>query len=236
MTPPFKVGLLGSPGSGKTRIARRVARRLNTEMKRWVVVDGYVDKLAERTGRTFGEIYSRYAFPLNIQVAAERWTLEDEVTAKGMNTITCGTIYETFIYAAAQSMVIQHSPDEQWMLEETHVSQVMMSALATVSAIRFDYDLLLYLPLAEESHDWPGVVDAKLGEVLEGQNLVALVLNGTDKEKVIHATETIQTISKAAAARYEQRGIGTGGTASEGQEPEAEQVSDVPADEDAPES
>ena len=207
---PIKVALLGAPGSGKTKLANALARKLhgfhNTDgsillttgggghipdFHSWKVIDGYVEKLSKRTGRTYGEVFNRYAFPLNIQVLAERWTLEDQATSQGHNTISCGSIYETIIYAAAQGIPIVQSPNEQWILEESQIARAMMSALSILASIRFDYDVLFFLPLDESNNDWAGVIDAKLDEVLDAQGLIALVLNGTHKERVQVALEAI---------------------------------------------
>jgi hypothetical protein len=165
-----------------------------------VVIDGYVEKLADVTGRQFGEVYDRRAFPLNIQVLAERWRLEDEATNKGLHTITCGTVYETIIYAAAQGVPIVRGTDEQWILDETYIAQQMMGALGLLSELRFDYSALFYLPLGEESHDWPGVVDSKIHEVLEGQGKWAHVLSGSDKVKVHDAIEIITNLPASPAS------------------------------------
>jgi hypothetical protein len=199
---PVKVSLLGAPNSGKSKFARSLARRLNRECEqKWKVIDGYVDSLAKQTGRTYGDVYDRRAFPLNIQVLAERWRLEDEATNLGFHTITCGSIYETIIYAAAQGVPIATASDEQWMLNETYIAQTMMSALALLSELRFDYSMMFYLPLSksddwlkESDRDWSTVVDAKLSEVLEGQGRWARILEGTDKVKLYDAIEIIRRL------------------------------------------
>lgn len=238
---PIKIGLLGGAGSNKTLIAKRIARRLNNEVeeKAWYVIDGYVDKLSARTGRTFGEVYDRSAFPLSLQVIAERWTLEDAETTLGRNTITCGTVYESLIFSAAQSMPIAHMSDEQLMMEESYIAKLMIESIRTVAAIRFDYDLLFYLPLDQDKKDkdWATVVDDKLSEVLAGQGLTAIVLDGTIKEKVTRGTELIREVQSAlaeeASADDERRAIRERDADGEGQEPESEQVSDVSPDEAA---
>lgn len=195
----MKVALLGAPGSGKTKIAGRIARRLNTEAKSWVVVDGYVDNLRKRTDRQFGPVSD---LEDNLMVLSERRIKEDEAVLKQLHTITCGTIYETVIYSAAQSMLIPGLADEGWMLEETQIAQITMQALGILERRTFDYDALFYLPLhkdPEAEFTWDDVVDAKLGEVLEGFNRLAIVLDGTDRQKVDRATEVIRTIITAIA-------------------------------------
>lgn len=203
----MKVALLGAPGSEKTKIARRISRRLNTDHKSWSVVDGYVDRLRSRTGREFGQIST---LEDNLMVHLERRTLEDEIAAKHMHSITCGSIYETIIYTAARSMNIPFLGDEQWVLEENYLARIAMESFGVLEQYTFDYDALFYLPLksgtpdTDSARDWNTVVDAKLGDVLEGFYRGAVRLDGTDYAKVNRGTEIIRTITQATADTDEQ--------------------------------
>ena len=127
-------------------------------------------------------------------MVAERWRLEDEATNLGFHTITCGTIYETIVYAAAQGVPLVSASDEAWLLEETYIAQTMMSSLACLGSLRFGYSVMFYLPLHrhdDEVLDWSAVVDAKIGEVLDGQGRWAHILEGTNTQKVNRAIEII---------------------------------------------
>lgn len=228
-SPRVKVGILGAPGSGKTRFARRLSKCLNTETDPWKVIDGYVDRWTKRTGNPGGPIFDHYAYKVNLQILAERWTLEEEAAEKGYSTITCGTIFETLIYAAAQSIGIPHMTEDM-MLAETHVAQTMMSNLGLLATLFYDYDCLFYLPLTNEAvkadpFGWGQVVDAKLDEVLTGQNKEAIVLDGTVKHRIQTATRTIESIQ--ATRQDLQRRVRRDRETGEEQGDRPEQVPDV---------
>lgn len=224
----MKVALLGSPGAGKSAVARKLTTRLGKE---WRVIDGYVDKLTTRTGHPFGAIFDRSAFRRNVQVIGERWTLEDAAQHKGLNTITCGSIFETIVYAAAQGMPIQRLGSEQLMLEEIEIAKQMMSTFGLLASMEFDYDALFYLERKSNTDTWDRVVDAKLPEVLDGQFKQALVLRGTDKEKVQTAYDIIDTIQNALA-KNDQQAVRRGTEGGAREESGSEHVSDMPPAED----
>lgn len=224
--PPLKVALLGAPGAGKTQVARKLKYRLETRGHGvWKIVDEYPEKLHLRAGVPYGPIFDRSAFRSNLQIAAERWTLEDTYQLRGVNTITCGTIFETIIYAAAQGIATARVTDEQTLLEEVEIAKIMMGSLGVLANLTFDYDCLLYLP-SDNPTEWDMVVDAKLPEVLEGQFKQALVLRGTIKEKFTEAYDIINQIASALASD-EQQAVRRGTDTGEGEEPRSEHVPDV---------
>lgn len=193
----MKVALLGAPGAGKTDIAKRLARALNRDNDghKWITIDGYVDRLAQRTGRVYGE---HAGFPHNIQVMAERWTLEAEASNKGLNTITCGTIYETIIYAAR--IVAGWTPStENELMSQGMYADVCMRFLGAMEDTTFNYDVMFYLPWTQErvdsaDRDWNMVVNSKIPEVLDAEFKAAITLTGTPRQKVTNALEKIRFI------------------------------------------
>lgn len=197
----MKVVLLGAPGADKTKIARRIVRRLNNDGKTWTVIDGYVDRLRNRTGWVFG---TQSHLRNTIQILGERWTLEDEAFHKGLSSITCGGIYETMIYSAAQVIATSSLGDEDLLVAEYAIAQMTMQLLGALENHTFDYDAMFYLPLTEPADSWEGVVDAKILEVLEGFFRYAVTLEGTDRQKVDRATEIIQVIEQASVSHDEQ--------------------------------
>lgn len=222
----LKVGIIGAPGSGKTKLARKLTGCLNTELGRWKHIDGYVERLQKRVGHPFGPIFDRRAYQWNLQVAAERWTLEDEAQQKGFNTITCGTIFETIIYAAAQSIPIARLTEDM-MLVESAIAENMAAALSLLATLTCDYDALFYLPLKGESeYAWPGVIDAKLDEVLTGQYKEAIVLDQNAQRNTETARSTIKIL--AEARRHVERGIRRDSEAGPSEADKSESVSDVP--------
>lgn len=230
----MKVALLGAPGAGKTRFANKLASRLNEQndfRTPWKTIDGYVPKLAKRVGHPFGPIFNRLAFPCQVQVVAERWTLEDEALRRGYNTITCGTIYESVIYASAQAIPIPYLGDERMIVEESLIATRMVESLSMLSDIRFDYDCMFYLPAAKVEPDtWDAVVDAKVLDVLEGKNLQAMELRDTPKKNFEHAIFAITAIADTIASNEQQAARGDDLSGSR-HEPGSEPMPDVSAEE-----
>lgn len=177
----MKIALLGAPGSGKTKLARAIAKKLDG----CTVVDNYVQKLQKQIGAPFGPNSS---FPAEIEVLGARWTAEDSV--KTEHSVTCGTLYESIIYA---SSITPWSVGEQTLIEDQIYVQTMMSAFGALGIKTYDYHALFYLPWEnrESDHSWDAVVNAKIPEVLAGFGLAYVTLTGTNKQKVERVTELI---------------------------------------------
>lgn len=188
----MKIAILGAPGAGKSKLARRIVNRFPDE--KWGIIDGYVDKLSKRTGLEYGHFAS---YEQNLQVMTERWTLEAEAAHKGWpHTITCGSIYETIIYCALHS---QFSPivDVDAELRESIYGRSIMHALGAIENATTNYDIMFYLPWDEshvkkEEHSWDNVLNLKIPEVLDGQLKYAIVLNNTSRATVDKVYELIQ--------------------------------------------
>jgi energy-coupling factor transporter ATP-binding protein EcfA2 len=178
----IKIALLGAPGSGKSKLARSLSRKLDDVG----IVDGYVDKLTKLTTQKYG---ANTSFVQEIQVLGARWAAEDAAIAQHTCVITCGTIYESIIYA---SSVQPWAHNEQTLLEDHVYIQTVMSALGAMATKTFDYHALFYLPWESEGeHSWESVVNAKIPEVLNGLGLAYVTLTGTNKQKVERVTEFI---------------------------------------------
>lgn len=178
----MKIALLGAPGSGKSKLAQSFGRKLG-----WHVVDGYVDKLQKQTGLAYS---NETSFAEEIQVLGARWAAEDAARSKYPNTITCGTIYESLIYA---SSILPWAVNEQTMLEDQVYIQTMMGAFGAMAMKTFDYHGLFYLPWEDghDEHSWGAVVNKQIPQVLNGLGLAYVTLTGTNKQKVERVTELI---------------------------------------------
>src|ERR1035437_4633844 len=153
----MKVALLGAPGAGKTTVAKRLAAALNREerlryeaehpdeQKRksgsatWKVIDGYVEHLAHRTGCLYGH---NGDYSHNLQVMAERWTLEAEALNKGYSTITCGSIYETILYSSLKEFM---PITEQEIVMGRDYMQTTMRFFGWMENQTYNYNELFYL-------------------------------------------------------------------------------------------
>lgn len=195
-TKHMKIAILGAPGSGKTKIARKAINLLNTKYDRkWGAVDGYVDELTKITGMDFGFTAN---FAQNLSVITARWVKEAEYYNKSNSTITCGSFYESFLYASFTTMLT--SPNETAMLRDDMLNQVNMQALGSIEKTTYDYDAMFLLRYNQQTWEakadtWDQVVDAKIPEVLDGfgKNII-LLDQKTDKAKAETIVEVVGKI------------------------------------------
>lgn len=205
----MKVAILGAPGSGKTAVAKAIARRFNKPLEDgfgtvagpedyWKVVDGYVDTLAKHTGLAYGMSAD---WPMNVQIMGHRWEREAEAVKDGSNAICVGTIYETLVYATTYSLISMRRPrNEQEMLAQSDYNTAMMAFAGAMENTTVDYDLMFYLPLESEERTWQSVVDLKIPEVLDAFFRRAYTLTGTTREKADAATEAIREVRRVTEA------------------------------------
>ena len=203
----MKLALLGGPGSGKTVIGRRLVSRLH-KTEPWALIDGYVEKFCTRTGQTAG-VQATYLS--NVQLITERVNLEQEAQLKEVNTVTCGSIYESLIYTGVLGTVMP--ANEQDRIDIYSISQAFMTTLGYLERLTFDYDVLFFLPLPPElaeAHTWEAVVNAKIPEVLEGLFKAAILLDGTPRQNVDYAEQIVRNIQHQQAqvpALSEENGV-----------------------------
>jgi deoxyadenosine/deoxycytidine kinase len=195
----MKIGVIGAPGAGKSKFARKLAYGLGQHVfdKPPTVIDDYVPKLEKQTGYAYS-YFATYA--QNYQILFHRWTLEQAAEAKGHNIITCGTMYETICYAAIKANEASMNQDD---MDEFVRARTAMTALGMLETVIFDYDILLYLPydgktLLDKGRSYDTVIDRKVPEILEGHFKSALPLRGTDRENVKYATEVVRAIRDQA--------------------------------------
>lgn len=219
----MKVALLGAPGSGKSVFARKLARAMARDegYSKPVIVDGYVEDLQEKTGYAFdyGSPYTQ-----NLQLLFHRWTLEQMARLKG-DSITCGTIYETFIYCAINGLIMSDlKPNDP---EENIKSRTAMTTLGMLETMMYDYEAIFYLPYTKEEVEERGrsydtVVDRKIPEVLSGYKKECVELSGSERENVRYAHKIINGIRSAQAAEAAEQPVRGSGEADSGEPEEAE--------------
>lgn len=157
----------------------------------WKVIDGYVEKLTERTGTQYG-VGAGYVE--NVTIMSQRWILEDEAAHKGQHTITCGSLYETFTYAAMLNTM--RPEDENALMYQRTVVTVMMNFFALMEPAG-RYDHVFFLPWGddrEHEHSWNAVLNAKLPDVLAQCGVTATALTGTKREKLRDALKVTRFI------------------------------------------
>ena len=189
----MRIGIIGAPSSGKSKLAKSMRLSLNRdgEEQAWKVIDGYVDELTSRTDTTYGP---GAGYIENVQIMSYRWLLEDEESKKGYHTITCGTIYETFCYAAMLN--VNPVADEQARLYQHQIVSTMMNFFALVEPAG-RYDRVFYLPWPEErqhEHSWDAVLNAKLPDILSMCGVTCTVLTGSHRDKLRDALKVTRFI------------------------------------------
>lgn len=141
----MKIALLGAPGSGKTKFARELAKRVD-DLGPFKLVDNYVPKLEKRTGLSFGHFAT---YVPNLMVATERIAAEE---AAGPNTITCGTIFESIAYTALHSSVASQKAPAQRL--ERARAEATLQAMGMLVADTFNYKYAFYLPYKRKREGW----------------------------------------------------------------------------------
>jgi hypothetical protein len=187
----MKIVLVGAPGAGKSKLAASLKRKLGSE---WGVIDGYADRLNKQINWVREPEVWETSYVHEIQMMAARWTAEDAHPRS--NLITCGSIYETIIYA---SSIHPWAGDEHMLVEDQAYIYTMMTAFGTLQHKVYDYDIIFYLPWPEEKrdHSWYAVIDAKIPELLVGYGLPFIGLTGTNKQKTNEALKFITAYREA---------------------------------------
>lgn len=198
----LRIGILGAPGAGKSAFAKALATALRKERgkKQTVkVVDGYMDKLFNRTGYAF-DIFGTY--PQNLQVLFERWTREQEAEHAGCDVlITVGSLYESILYTAIRVNSDMALKSDRTIQMQGRVSMEMMGVIQSLIA---NHDLLFFLPYTqkvsvEKGHSFDTVINEKLPEVVSGYFRALTPLTGTTKVKVQDALKAIASIETRKA-------------------------------------
>lgn len=186
-----------------------MSRALNREVKAcrwtkatqdkhlWKVIDGYVDNLVSRTGTQYGP---GAGYVENVAIMSQRWILEDEAAHRDYHTITCGSIYETFTYAAMLN--VDPPADEQALIFQRQLVSVMMNFFAFMEPAG-RYDHVFWLPWDEDraqEHSWYAVLNAKIPDILSTCGVQATVLTGTKRQKTQDALKVTRFIWNAINA------------------------------------
>ncbi len=152
------IALIGAPGSGKTKLAKKIAKYDST----FKIVDGYVPKLEKRTNIALG-----YLAPLvpNLMVAAERLAAEHNARDKSENVISCGTVIENIAYTAHHAIVLLDTVDDP-VVASVRVNATMDALMLFLEAWYYDY--VFYLPLvqSEDTSEYALKLDHSIRDIL----------------------------------------------------------------------
>jgi hypothetical protein len=185
----MKIGLIGAPGAGKSKLAKALAKRYDLK-----VVDNYAQKIQKDTDLALGPwvIHSENLMVAGARLAAEYRYVKDD-------TITAGTIIDSLTYAAVKSDVsLRRDPES---VRNTYITaQSAMHALTMMLAETWRYDICFFLPLEESvkkkiGQVWQVTLDTAYPLVLESYGLdYTYTLNGDFKDRLKVAEEAIDLV------------------------------------------
>lgn len=193
----MKIGLLGAPGAGKSKLAKALAKNLDGA----VVVDNYVQRLQKRTSLALGPWAS---YSENLMIAGVR---EAERKAKpGEHQITVGTMMDTMAYVMLYSDVVMHRQDRHEAMTTYYEAQAVVNGLSMWYTQTWDYDLCFYLSIPDSDTDriedrFALTLDQTYPTIVEAFYVPAVYELLNSSERVNVAREIIEIAERDEAER-----------------------------------
>lgn len=199
----MRVGLIGIPGSGKTKLALRVWNTLQRDYDLdLAVIDKYVEPLIEDLDIDIGP---NSTYKANLLVAMEREKKELKLRKDREDYIVCGTTIDSASYTAA---LIESIAALGMQLESMQAQvQKEITGMTVLTALSIDlvnvYDRVFYLPPPKSANlIVPGsdrgidpqllAVDAQMKAFFEYTSYPHVVLDKTLDENVEKVIECLQ--------------------------------------------
>jgi len=140
-----RIGLMGVPGAGKTKLANAVKRAL-PEYK-FIVCDKYAEKIGEEMDMQIG-IEATY-LP-NLHIATKREQEVRKLVLEEKNYILCGTTFDTLCYAGFHAEVLASSAGDQEKKTGLLMREMTAAQLFAYMAIDlFSFTHVFYLPVTD---------------------------------------------------------------------------------------
>lgn len=189
----MRIGLVGAPGSGKTKFANALTKELDEYDLS--IIDRYVPKFSKRYDFAVGHFAS---FIPNLSIALDRLGLEN---AAQDNFITCGTIFETMSYLLLHANEAnKRSADGRLEVARASATMGAMGMLVTDGTF---YDYLFYLPYKTERNDWDGALDKLIPQLVEEFFVYMVKLDLSFTKNIELAAGIIRDIEKEKSEAIE---------------------------------
>ena len=147
----MRIGLVGTPGSGKSELAEALASALDLRN-----IDGYAEDYEYESNFAVGEDAT---YIVNLGIAMTRLTKERAYAERG-GTVTCGTMLDTAAYMSCETTLFPE--DGAWRrraLASISLAGCMVSDLMT-------YDFVFYLPSKNADSTFLANVDEAMATAL----------------------------------------------------------------------
>lgn len=199
-----RIGLIGVPGSGKSRFAAALKRALPEY--NFAVVDNYVEKLQQKLEMTAG-VESTY-LP-NMHIASHREQEIRKLCLEDKNFIVCGTMFDTLCYTGFHAEIVANASGERnekdgVLMRELAAAQTFayMTIDSSISFTHFFYlpitdpDLLVAIASKDDENALPRdmeIFDKTIQDALRRYGSPATVLKNKHSKNVQQAIETIKS-------------------------------------------
>lgn len=185
----MRIAILGAPGAGKTKLARRLAKEFDLTL-----VDGYTQRLQRSTDLALGP-WATYRE--NYMVAGARLAAEAKVKD---NYVVVGTVIDTITYAIVKTDLARQQTAEGFREMYQHAQQAM-GGLSAIYREWYPYCPAFWLP-SDSQESWVAALNAAYPPVLEAYNpdFTYLLPEGTLNDRTDIAIEATR-IAKEEAER-----------------------------------
>lgn len=214
----MKIGILGSPGAGKSKFAAQLDLELISQgYESFLIIDNYVTDLRKDTGLEYGEFGNLLD---DLQVVFKRRECELMYGKNDQGTITCGTVLDSVIH----NFVRTEEPAR--LREEIGPTLERLKAIAATFGLLYtemwDYDYAFVL-LTDDTFG------RALYDLLVTYNAQVFTFNPEvpDDERAITAAKAIASL-EGTSPPPDERGVRGSSEADEADGDPSEPVPDVP--------